>query len=382
MKILIDCTQIALKKAGVGIYAHSLVRELILIRSSVQLFLLVQDDDPEFNLQNEPGLTVVRVKSRYARIMPLRFLIEQIYIPFLVFKLKIDVIHSLHYSFPLLPTRAKSVVTVHDMTAYLMPELHLSLKIQYFRFFLWAASRSRHQLIFVSHSTLTDFLFFFPQANTANYVIPLGKGPSFHPGLNPVLVGEVALRYKIRSPYILFLGTIEPRKNLPRLVGAYAQLINSYPDHRLVIAGMKGWHYEALYERIDVLRLKDSVLFVDYVDEKDKPYLIQGAEIFVYPSLYEGFGIPVLEAMACGVPTITSNLSSMPEVAGDGAILVDPKDEDGIARAMDALLQSTSLRQSLSKKALDRSAQFEWSKTARQTLEVYLGELRGEAVID
>jgi len=371
MKVLIDCTQITKQKAGVGIYARNMIAEMVKAEPGAELILLAQDDDPEMYFRGLSKVTMILVNARWFRKLPLRFLLEQFYIPFLAIKHSVDVVHSLHYSFPLLPLTCKKVVTVHDMTSYKMPEVHLRTKVLYFRFFLRAASYLADELIFISHSTQTDYLSYFHKKASCCHVIPLGKSAEFKEDLDPQHVAEAIEKYGIGLPYILYVGTIEPRKNLNRLVKAFAATADKDSSYSLVIAGKKGWMYNTLFELILELKLENRVLFTGFVAESDKPYLIRGAEIFAYVSLYEGFGIPVLESLACGVPTLTSNISSIPEVVGKAALLVDPYNEAEIAAGLERLMLDEVLRDDLTTASLARAAHFTWESTAANTLQVY-----------
>jgi glycosyltransferase involved in cell wall biosynthesis len=370
MRVLIDCTQISKVKAGVGAYALNLVRELIGLHADLDLRLLVQDDDPDFFIESD-RVVVLKVPARAFRKLPLRFLLEQLYIPWLALRYRIDVVHSLHYGFPLGPLRARKVVTVHDLTSFKLPEVHIPAKGRYYRLFIRAARRGADHISFDSQSTQDDFLEAFPRDMASCHVVTLGKAPEFHPDLDPLAVEAVVEKHGLRSPYILYIGMIEPRKNLTRLVEAFSALANNYPSHTLVIAGKKGWMVDSLFEAVRAKGLEGRVVFTGFVSEDDKPYLIRGAEIFAYPSLYEGFGIPVLEALACGTATLTSNLSSMPEVAGDAALLIDPTSTDSLISALSRLLAEPALRQELRTKAVAQAAKFTWRRTAEETYEVY-----------
>jgi glycosyltransferase involved in cell wall biosynthesis len=370
MRVLIDCTQISRVKAGVGVYALNLIREITSAAADSRFWLLVQDDDPEMFYQAD-NTALIKINAGIFRRLPCRFLMEQFYIPWLCRKHKIDVAHSLHYSFPIPYMRARKVVTVHDMTSFITPEHHLRTKLRYFRFFLRASQRRADYILFVSASTQRDYLRMFPRAHKTYRVTALGKGEQFSADSDSRAVDAVLNKYGIVRPYILFVGTIEPRKNLNRLVQAFAAISQEFPRHSLVIAGKRGWMYDSLFAEVKQKGLETRVLFPGFVDEADKVELLQGADVFVYPSVYEGFGIPVLEALACGTPTITSNVSSMPEVAGDAALLVDPTDADQIKEALLRILRDADLRLQLSAKAIEQARKFDWQTTARETLEGY-----------
>jgi glycosyltransferase involved in cell wall biosynthesis len=370
MNVLIDATGIARKKAGVGIYAKNLIEELIRIHPRPQIFVLVQDDDSELSF-SDSDTAMIRVPSKLFRKLPLRFLLEQIIIPLLVVRYRIDVVHSLHYSFPLLRLRAKRVVTLHDMTFFTMPEVHKLFKIKYFRFFIRAAVRFADKIIFVSDSARQDCRNLLGPLHGSSSVIHLGKSGAFHPGLDPLEVERVSSSYGLGSNFVLYVGTIEPRKNLAALISAFASICQQHPGLVLAIAGMKGWMCDDLPELISRLNLESRVIFTGFVPEAEKPFLIAGAKVFAYPSLYEGFGIPVLEALACGVPTLTSNLSSLPEVAGDAALLVNPHSIEDIASGLNRLLSDELLRERLRRESLIQAAKFTWVKTATETLRAY-----------
>ena len=371
MRVLIDCTQVSLTKVGVGAYAVNLVRELVAFRpDELELLLIVQDDDPDFFIR-EPGVTVIKVPARLFRKLPMRFLLEQLYIPWLVVQRRIHVVHSLHYAFPLAPMAAAKVVTVHDLTSFKFPNMHVASKGRYYRFFLRASRRRANHLAFVSQSTLGDYLAMFPRDIATCHVTRLGKGPEFHRDLDPLRLDSVMQKYELRRPFILFIGMLEPRKNVARLVDAFARVAADFPAYSLVIAGKKGWMYESIFESVRKSGLHERVVFTGFVSEQDKPYIIRGADIFVYPSIYEGFGLPVLEAMASGTPCITSNTSSMPEVAGDAALLIDPNETDSLVAALKSMLADSELRADLAAKGIEQARKFNWKQTAVDTYEVY-----------
>ncbi|HEV2619920.1 MAG TPA: glycosyltransferase family 1 protein [Acidobacteriaceae bacterium] len=395
MRVLVDCTQITRQKAGVGVYALNLVTELFKHQQlrdqpdscshsndnragtgkPLEIWLLAQDDDPAFCLE-EDCLHVIRVPARIFRLLPLRLLLEQIYIPWLTRKMKIDVLHSLHYSFPLVRTSARKVVTVHDLTSLLMPQVHIRSKRLYYIFFLRVSSRLADAVIFVSRSTQEDWRRHFPRSPVKQFVIPLGKGPNYRPDLPSASIRDVLKRHNLSQPYLLYIGTIEPRKNLTRLVQAFARVQAAFPSHTLVIAGKKGWMYDELFRTIAELGLEDRIIFTGFVEEQDKPYLIVASEIFVYPSLYEGFGIPVLEALACGAPTLTSDNSSLREVAGDAALLVNPESVEDISLKIEMLLSDSAMRESLRAKAIRQAAKFDWARMAQETLQTYRSQIQ------
>lgn len=371
MNILIDFTQIPIQKMGVGVYGLNLISNLK-YEPNVHYYIIIQDDDTCLDKCESNFLTLIKVNSKKYRKLFYRFLLEQFYIPFLVNKYKIQVIHSLHYSFPIM-AKANKIVTICDMIFYKYPELHIKHKVYYFRFFIWLTTKFADKIICISKSTQQDYLNHFKISSELTTVIELGKAPSYNPNIDQQEVNKVLSKYAIHRDYILFIGTIEPRKNISTLLLAYSRLANEGLQYCLVIVGKKGWHYDDIFTLVTNLGLSDKVIFTGFVDEVEKPAFLAGAKIFIYPSIYEGFGIPVLEALACGVPTITSNISSMPEVAGDAALLIDPTNADELYNALCRLIFDDKLRADLKNKAIHQANKFNWRETARKTSVVYKG---------
>jgi glycosyltransferase involved in cell wall biosynthesis len=371
MRVLIDCTSITRNKAGVGVYAKNLVEELIRLPDGPEYFLLVQDDDPELDFSGRPNVTMIKVRAKIFRKLPLRFLLEQLLLPCLLVMHRVDVVHSLHYSFPLIRFGTKQVVTLHDMTFFNMPHAHEAVKKIYFRFFIRADVRFADKVIFDSHSSLADCTSRLGPLRGGSAVVHLGKSEAFHTNLAKSEIRRVREKYGLSAEFVLFVGTIEPRKNLSRLVSAFAAICEKHPGLLLAIAGMKGWMYDGLMETVTGLNLQSRVIFTGFVPEEEKPFLIAAAKVFAYPSLYEGFGIPVLEALACGIPTVTSNVSSLPEVAGAAALTIDPHSVGELSLALEKLISDEPLRERLTREALKQAAKFTWTKTAIMTREAY-----------
>jgi len=378
IRVLIDCTQLPKLKAGLGTYGHNLVRELLALNTSAFFWIVVQSDDADM-MFDHPHVHVIKAPAKLFRRLPLRFLLEQVYLPWLSWKHSINILHSLHYSFPLMPLRARKFVTVHDMTSFGMPDIHISSKGRYYRLFLRIGWRHADHMIFVSRSTLKDYLKRFPRSPDSCHITLLGKSGDFRPDICPESVSRVLEKYRVGRPYLLFVGMIEPRKNLTRLVRAFAGIAPLYPRHSLVIAGSKGWMYKTVFEEVRRQNLEGRVLFPGFVAEEDKAYLIRGAEVFVYPSLYEGFGIPVLEALACGIPTLTSDVSSMPEVAGNAALFCDPFSTEDMRAALERLVGDGELRASLAAEAVLQAQKFDWKLTARETYQAYCTAIAGDS---
>jgi glycosyltransferase involved in cell wall biosynthesis len=278
--------------------------------------------------------------------------------------------------------RMRTVVTIHDLGYLRFPEAHTRAHRLYLRLStLWSA-RAASQLIAVSAATRDDLvrLARVPPGKIA--VVHHGLSPRFRPVEDAATIAVARQRYGITAPYFLYVGTVQPRKNLVRLIEAFAQALARLnvetlerSNVQLLIAGKRGWLTEAIERRAAELGLAGRVHFAGYVADDDLPALLGGALAFVFPSLYEGFGMPVLEAMACGAPVLASNSSSLPEVAGDAALLVDPTDTAAIAGGMARLAEDAALRDELRARGLARAGAFTWDRCAKQTLAV----LRGRA---
>jgi len=226
------------------------------------------------------------------------------------------------------------------------------------------------QIIAISNSTKQDLIRYFQVPEEKITVTHLAADECFQP-LPFDKVQVFREKYGLDFPFILYVGTLEPRKNLPTLIKAFYYLKKKNIHHKLVIAGGKGWKYDPIFQTISDLNLIKDIHFTGYVPKEDLPLLYNAADAFVYPSLYEGFGLPPLEAMACGCPVITSNTSSLPEVVGDAGIMINPCDYDKLAEAIDNIISDTDLKIQFSKMGQVRAAQFSWNKCAEETLKIY-----------
>jgi glycosyltransferase involved in cell wall biosynthesis len=265
-------------------------------------------------------------------------------------------------------TRVPAVVTVHDLGYLFFPETHPTRQRSYLDWSTRHNARTADLVIADSGATKRDLV--------ANYGVQPGKIRVAYPGFDadlapvtdPAALAEVKRRYGVQGDYFIHIGTLQPRKNLARLVEAFSLMP---PDARvqLVLAGKKGWLYDDLFQQVRSMGLEGRVLFPGYVDDGDKAALLSGAIAYVFPSLYEGFGFPALEAQACDTPLICANSSSLPEVAGDGALQVDPLDVEGLAQAMTRLLKDEALRAELIARGRRNRGRFSWQACAETVME-------------
>jgi glycosyltransferase involved in cell wall biosynthesis len=281
----------------------------------------------------------------------------------------VDLFHATDHLLPRF-SGVKSVFTLHDLVFCFYPETHKLLNRWFLTLMMPRFLKAADAVIAVSEHTKKDAIHMYGVHENKIKVIHEGVNAGFR--RRPAdAVAAVRHRYSLPDRFILSVGTIEPRKNFTSLVEAYHALKNLGTDCRLVIVGKRGWLYEGFFRRLRELGLEDEVIFPGFVPDDDLPPLYSAADLFVFPSLYEGFGLPVLEAMACGTPVVTSNASSLPEVVGDAALLVDPNDVQALIRAMSAVLDDKDLRGELRAKGPRQAAKFSWENAAHETLAVY-----------
>ncbi|NTV65366.1 MAG: glycosyltransferase family 4 protein [Oscillochloris sp.] len=265
-----------------------------------------------------------------------------------------------------------SVVTIHDLGYLAFPQSHTARRRLELDLTTRWSLRAARLTIAISQATKDDLVRYYGADPARVRVVHHGLGTSFQPVENPLEIAAAQDRHGIAPRYLLYVGTVQPRKNLERLIGAFARVASlpALAGVQLVIAGVRGWLSEGIARCAIVHGLADRVHFSGYLPDEDLPTLLSGALAFVFPSLYEGFGMPVLEAMACGTPVLTSSTSSLPEVAGDAALLVDPIDTDAIAAGLVRLVSDPALRAELRARGLARAATFTWERCARETLAV------------
>ena len=373
MKILIDSTQVPRGRTGVGVYAEHLIHELAIIsHPEDMIFVLVQKDDESMRkiIAGHASLHPLIIDSSLFRNRLALALYEQFVLPGILLYHRIDLLHSLHYRFPLLRPCSR-IVTLHDMTHLLWPEMHTMGRRLTMSFFAKMALRHAEGVLFVSESTRRDAEHIFGVGQNLRSVTPLGVDNNCYSRISPAQTKDALLRLNIHRPYILFLGTLEPRKNLMRLIQAFELVGQHHSEHVLVIGGGLGWHYEPTLQALQTSPMKARIHYLGYISEQDKIPLIAGCDLLAYPSLYEGFGLPVLEGMAAGVAVVTSNTSSLPEVAGEAAIMVDPASVEQIATAISSVLSNRQYSEELRQAGKVQASQFSWEKTAELTYAAY-----------
>jgi len=297
---------------------------------------------------------------------------------FRLYRDRLDLFHATHYVLP--PLRGRAVVTIHDIIHLLYPQfLPNRLALVYARVMVRRALSRADRIITVSYNSKRDLVDYFGISPTRVDVIYNGVSPRFRPDVPAEERERVAKKYSLRTPYLLFLGGERPHKNAQNVIRAFAEARRSRPDlpHVLALAGPMPKNTARIDALIGALDLGSAIARAGLIEEDDLPGLIAGADALLYPTLYEGFGLPVVEAMACGTPVLTSSTSALQEIAGGYAFLVDPLDVDAIARGIVALTTDPKIRSDYVELGRKRSLDFSWQKAAERTLEVYGEALAG-----
>ncbi|MFQ5341436.1 MAG: glycosyltransferase family 4 protein [Anaerolineae bacterium] len=328
---------------------------------------------PNVVLHKTSGLEFLTSDSFGSSIADLyKLWFEQVTFPRTAAEQEADVAHVPYFAAPVRPA-TPTVVTVHDLIPMVLPAYRGSALVRAYTWLVAAGARRAGAIIADSEWSKRDIIAHLKVAPQRVHVIPLAAGPQFRPA-TPEEIAGVCARHNLPHRYVLYLGGFDRRKNVPALLQAFARL-QAGPDLGLVIAGRLPARDTAFTpdpRRIAArLGIEKSVVFPGWIDERDKPALYSGAELFVFPSTYEGFGLPVLEALACGAPVVTSTASSLPEVAGDAAITVDPHDVTALVQAMVAVLGDAGRRQAMREASFVQAGRFSWKWTAEATLRVY-----------
>ena len=356
-----DATTVTGQLSGVGYYTKHLLASLANGAGSGVVDRLVVLSNREVSLDAGP-----RVSLYEGQRFPVRSVWMQLVLPRILDRLRPDVVHYTNYLAPVW-ARVPYVVSVHDMSVALMPQFHTLKKRMLTSRLVPMVARRAGLVLTPSENTRRDVIRLLGLDPGRVRVIPYAPAPTFR----PVTVERDRLRtLGLTGPYFLYVGTLEPRKNLARALRAFARVAPSLPDHRFVIVGQRGWMYDDVLKEASELRGRVDLL--GYVAEADLPALYSHAAAFVYPSLYEGFGLPVVEAMACGTPVLTSRSSSLTEIAEGSAVLADPLDEAAIADGLMALATDEALRADLRRRGLAQAASFTWERTGRETAQAYL----------
>ena len=363
MHVGIDARLVYYTRAGIGEYTLRLTQALAATYPQDR-FTLLQDFRSAQPLVSAGNVAIARAR------VPSHHRLEQLLLPWVADGLKLDVFHSPDF-IPPLRARGRSVITIHDLAFLIYPHFLTKEAAQYYGQIDRAVRHADH-IIAVSQSTKHDLIRMLGAPEDKISVIYEAADPRFQPMDAVQAQQHVHALYELPEDYILFVSTIEPRKNIGGLLRAYRRLRDDYKlTPALVLAGAPGWLSEDVHALVEKLDLRPHCFFLGRVESNDLRFLYNAARCLVHPAFYEGFGLTPLEAMACGTPVVVSNVSSLPEVVGDAALLVNPEHDEEITVALWRVLTDEALRKTLRAKGLQRAAAFSWQRAAEQTMDVY-----------
>ena len=356
--------------AGIGRYTFELLKALASLPESPEIVLLTTEREDLYGIWKQfehhplPG----------CRLLPSLLTFGNMAVSIAGKSYHLDIIHDPTGTAPFLGPQlgTRRVVTIHDAFAYVHPETHNQLDNWRYHWMLPYAARRADEILTISHCSRRDLTRYMDLPNERINVTYLGVDPRFRPDLPSDELENVLSRYRIQQPFLLFVGGINARKNVSRILEAYVRVRERNPGISFVVIGKRQWQTSGIDETLKRLNLDSHVQFTGYVPDTDLPALYHTAEMFLFPSLYEGFGLPLLEAMACGTPVITSNISSLPEVAGNAALSVNPLDVNELTSAIELLLTDMALKDCLRQRGLEQARRFTWEKTAHETVAVYM----------
>jgi glycosyltransferase involved in cell wall biosynthesis len=371
VRIAIDARK--LHDFGIGTYIRNLLRHLARIDGETEYVLLCQERDRRMGGDLGPNFRVVVERSGSYSVR------EQVAVPLVLGRQRPDLFHAPHYVLPPL-TRCKSVVTIHDCIHLRFPEyLPNRFALRYARASIWMAARTSRRILTVSEASKRDILRFFDVPPEKIAVIYNGIDERFHLQPPEEEMARVKQRYQLEGDFVLYVGNVKPHKNLGRLLDAFHLVRQGGLDHlKLVVIGDEISKYTELRRAVHRLNLHKHIRFLGFMPDASLAVLYRLAAVFVFPSLYEGFGLPPLEAMASGCPVVTSNVSSLPEVVDDAAVLVDPTEAESIADGVRRVLTDPTLAAALRVRGLARAAEFSWERSVRKIRAIY-GEVAAGA---
>jgi len=365
MKIVIDAHMVGHRETGNETYVLGLLRGLTEVDLCNQYFVLVTNPDALCSKVDLPtNFTLV----------PLRFAANAVRIPlampWIVHRLGADALHVTYIAPPICPSPV--VVTVHDISFKMFPHFFSRRDRLVLSNFVPLSMRKATRVIADSHCTATDIVTHYGLPKEKIAIIPLAADQRFSPVRDTAKLKAVREKYNLADKFILTVANLQPRKNLRVLLDAIAELKSGQvPRVQVVIAGQPHWKAHEIIEQVQLAELEDNVRILGYVPDEDLPTLYSAACAFAFPSIYEGFGLPPLEAMACGTPVVASNSSSLEEVVGDAGLLLPPYSVKAWADALQSLLENPMLRQELAQRGIAQASKFSWHNTAKETLKVY-----------
>lgn len=373
MRIAFELQPMLKDRTGVGWYTYNIIKEISRLKKGNDLIGCVFN----FNGRNDLSLQLndIDIELDTCKFFPYSIYTRLWdFIPVMynsLFTKKVDIYHFFNF---VVPPRinGKVIVTVHDMVYKRFPETMSKANLKRLDKNLQRSVNRADIVVTVSENSKKEIIEYLDVSEDKVRVIPNGVDADIYKkNFSTEELDRVRKKYNLPNRFILYLGTLEPRKNIEAIVEGFALYRRHGGDLKLVIAGKKGWMYDSIFERVKGHSLENEVIFTGYVDENDKPCIYKMCQLFIFPSFYEGFGIPVIEAMAAGVPVITSNTSSLPEVAGDAAVLVAPDDVNMMEDSIAKIISDDMFRKELILKGKKQCEKFSWKKSAEELLRIY-----------
>ncbi|AEK19266.1 glycosyl transferase group 1 [Methanococcus maripaludis X1] len=368
MKVGIITERLNQQKTGVDNAIYNLISELSK-QTGIDIYLISSQKNNDLfpELKNisihDPFKRILKKTSTYSWYLFINYYLSKK-------NLDLDIIHNPDNSSLFINLKNKKIVTIYDIMAFKFPKVSDPVTRFRYRILLYKTLKSSDKIITISNHTKLDLMNYFKIPEDKIKVIYLAANQTYKK-LGKNEINEILKKYDLNNPFILYVGGLAPNKNIERLLESYNIIKNKEISQKLILTGVKRHNSTSALKTIKKLNLQNDVIFTGYVPDEDLPGLYNAADLFVYPSLYEGFGLPPLEAMQCGTPVITSNTSSLPEVVGDAGIMINPYDVDELANKMYEVLTNEKLRKEMSKKGLERAKLFSWKKCAEEHLKVY-----------
>lgn len=368
MKVCMDISPAVYRRAGIGRYTQELLAALLKEKADIEFTAF--SVEPENNAIEHAFDDIPRIRKKTSNKC-WRLNVMGAYLARLcqdhLFQ-GVDIFHATDNTLPRL-TGAKSVFTLYDLAFRIYPKTHTIYNRWFLKIMMPRFLNAADAVIAISESTKRDAeRFYHFNSNKIRVVYP-GIGSRFQPIRDTNEWDRIRRTYRLPDRYLLYVGSVEPRKNLTTLFEAFRHIKPG--DVKLVVVGRKGWRYNPILEHLSGLKMDDRIIFTDFVPDQDLPVLYSRALAFIYPSLYEGFGLPVLEALACGTPVVASSASSLPEAAGDAAILLDPGNIKGWVEALDAVCSNATVNEELRQRGIRHARRFSWATAAGQMMAIY-----------
>lgn len=351
---------------GIGTYTSEILKYII--KNHKENFYHIYWSGSNYDKLQKENTKIIMASKKQHRFF------EQYYFPVNLRREKIDIYHIPQNGIGISENiECKKIVTIHDLIPYILPETVGKGYLSKFLKEMPKIISSVDGIITVSNCSKKDILKFFPVMDENKiFVTPLAADSKYRPLNKDKCMHEISINYNIKNPFILYIGGFSPRKNVSSLITAFSKIHKKLDkNYDLVIVGSNKDDSDMLKELSSNLNIDKNIKFTGFVAEKMMPIFYNACDIFIYPSLYEGFGLPPLEAMSCGTPVIASNISSIPEVVEEGGILINPLDMENFMYSIEALINDITIREDLSSKALKQAAKFSWEKTSERTIEVY-----------